>query len=136
MGQNTMYDLQIDTVTSTHKIIWEDNHRAMLSRKYWSNKRIKQMIPVWNRILKRSDAKQNSVDVISTNSRHSAYTSQLEPSITNDANASFTRPITEDSVHSSTILSDKHSIVGSNISFGIESPNMPTLHGESWHGFL
>ena len=48
-------------------------------------------------------------------------------SITNDANASLTQPITEDSVHSSTILSDEHSIIGSNISLGfIESPNMQT----------
>ena len=96
------------------------------------------MIPVWNRILKRSDAKQNSVDDVSADSGHSAYTSQpgpsdkddstisSQPSITNDANASFTQPITEDSVHLSTMLSDKHSIIGSNISFGIESPNMPT----------
>ena len=78
------------------------------------------------------------MDDISADSGHSAYTSQpgpsdkddstisSQPSITNDANASFTQPITEDSVHSSTILSDEHSIIGSNISFGIESPNMPT----------
>ena len=99
----------------------------MVSRKYWSNKRMKQMIPVWNRILKRSDAKQNSVDDVSADSGHSAYTSQPEPSITNDANASVTQPITEDSVHASTILANEHSIIGSNISFGIESPNTPTL---------
>ena len=66
------------------------------------------------------------MDDVSADSGHSAYTSQPEPSITNDANASFTQPITEDSVHSSTILADEHSIIGSNISFGIESPNMPT----------
>ena len=51
---------------------------------------------------------------------------QVRPSITNDANASFTRPITEDPVYWSAILSDKHSIIGSNISFRIESQNMPT----------
>ena len=131
-----MYDLQIDTKISTHEIIWEDTHRPVVSRKYWSKKRMKQMIPVWNRILKRSDAKQNSVDDVSADSGHSAYTSQpgpsdkddstisSQPSITSDANASFTQPITEDSVHSSTILADKHSIIGSNISFGVESPNI------------
>jgi len=126
MGQDAIHDLQIDTKISTHEIIWEDTHRPMVSRKYWSNKRTKQIIPVLNRILKRSDAKQNSVGDVSTDSGHSAYTSQPEPSITNDANASFTQPITEDSVHSSTILADEHSIIGSNISFGIESPNTPT----------
>ena len=56
MGQDTMHDLQIDTKISTHEIIWEDTHRPMVSRKYWSNKHTKQMIPVWNHILKRSDA--------------------------------------------------------------------------------
>ena len=91
-----------------------------------------------NHILKRSDAKQNSVDGVSADSGHSAYTSQpepsdkdgstisIQPSITSDANASFTQPITEDSVHSSTILADEQSIIRSNISFGIESLNMPT----------
>ena len=117
MGQDTMHDLQIDTKISTHEIIWEDTHRPMVSRKYWSNKCMKQMIPVWNRILKRSDAKQNSVGDISAGSGHSAYTSQPEPSITNDANDSFTQPITEDSVHLSPILSDEHLIIGSNTSF-------------------
>ena len=123
---------------STHKIIWEDTHRPMVSHKYWSNKRMKQMIPAWNRILKRSDAKQNSVDDVSADSGHSAYTSQpgpidkddftisSQPSVTSDANASFSHPIAENSVHSSTTLANQHSIIGSNISFEIESPNMPT----------
>ena len=108
----------------------------MVSRKYWSNKRMKQIIPVWNRILKRSDAKKNSVDNVSSNSGHRTYTSQPEPSneddstipiqtsVTSDANASFTHPIAEDSVHSNTILAGEHSIIESNISFGIESPNI------------
>ena len=72
---------------------------------------------------------------VSTNSGHSAYTSQpgpsdkddstisSQPSVTSDANASFTHPIAEDSVHLSTILANQHSIIGSNIFFGIESPN-------------
>ena len=96
---------------STHEIIWGGTHRPMVSRKYWSNKRMEQMIPVWSRILKRSDAKQNSVDGVYADSGHSAYTSQpgpsdkddstisSQPSITNDANASFTQTNTEDSVH-------------------------------------
>ena len=138
MGQDTMHDLHIDTKISTHDIIWGDTHKPMVSRKYWSNKRMQQMIPVWNRILKLSDAKENSVDDVSADSGHSAYTAQpgpsdkddsttsSQPSVTSDANASFTQPITEDSVHSSTILADEHLIIGSNISFGIESPNMPT----------
>ena len=78
------------------------------------------------------------MDDVSADSRHIAYTSQPEPndkgdstissqhSATSDANASFTYPIADDSVHLNTILTDKHSIIGSNISFGIESPNMPT----------
>ena len=112
------------------RLFWEDTHRPMVSRKYWSNKRMKQMIPVWNHILKRSNAKQNSVDNVSTDSGHSITnddcTISSQPSITNDANASFTQPITEDPVHSSTMLADEHSIIGSNILFGfIESPNMP-----------
>ena len=139
MGQDTMHDLQIDTKISTHEIIWEDTHRPMVSRKYWSNKRMKQMIPVWNCILKRSDAKKKSVDEVSANSGNITYTytSQSGPSdkdnstissqlgVTGDANASFTWPIAEDLVHSNTILADEHSIIGSNISFGIESLNMP-----------
>ena len=80
------------------------------------------------------------MDDVSADSGHSSHTSQpglsitnddstvsSQPSITNDANVSFTQPITEDSVHSRATLADKHSIIGSNISFGfIESPNMPT----------
>ena len=54
----------------------------------------------------------------------STISSQL--SVTRDANASFTQPIAEGSVHSSTTLANQHSIIGSNISFEIESPNMPT----------
>ena len=75
LGQETMHDLQIDTKISTQGSIWKDTHRPMVSRKKLSHKRMKQMIPVWNRILKRSDAKQNSVGDISTDSGHSAYTS-------------------------------------------------------------
>ena len=78
MGHETMHDLQIGTKISTHEIIWKDTHRPMVpmvSHKYWSNKHMKQMIPVWSRILKRSDANQNSVDDVSADSGHSAYTS-------------------------------------------------------------
>ena len=126
IGQDTMHDLQMDTKISTHEIIWDGIHKPMVSRKYWSNKRVKQLIPVWNRILKRSDAKENSVNNASADSGHSPYTNQSESSVTNDADASFTHPITENSVNSDTVLADEHSIIGSNISFGIESPNMPT----------
>ena len=99
---------------------------------------MKQMIPVWSHILKRSDAKKNSVDNASANSEYSTDTSQpgtndkddstisSQPSVTGDAEASFARPIAENLVHSSTILANKDSIIGSNISFGIESPNTPT----------
>ena len=85
------------------------------------------MIPVWNRILKRSDAKKNSVDNVSSNSGHSTYTSQLRPSneddstissqtsVTSDAKSSFTHQNAEDSVHSNTIFADEHSIIGSNM---------------------
>ena len=78
------------------------------------------------------------MDDVSADSGQSAYTSQpgpndkdnstisSQPIITSGANASFTQPITEDSVHSSTILAVEHSIIGSNISFRIESQNMPT----------
>ena len=66
------------------------------------------------------------MDDVSAYCAHSAYTSQPEPSITNDANASFSQPITEDSVHSSTILSNEPSIIVSNISLEIESSNTPT----------
>ena len=133
-----MHELQIDTKISTHEIA--DAHRPMVSRQHWSDKRMKQMIPVWNCILKRSDAKKKSVDEVSANSGNITYTytSQSGPSdkdnstissqlgVTGDANASFTWPIAEDLVHSNTILADEHSIIGSNISFGIESPDMPT----------
>ena len=72
------------------------------------------------------------------NAGHSIYTSQprtsdtddsrisSQPSVTSDANASFTRPIAEESVHLNTTLPNQHSIIGSNISFGINSPNAPT----------
>ena len=78
------------------------------------------------------------MDNVSADSGHSAYTGQpgpsdkddsttpSQPSVTSDANASFNQPITEDQVHSSTILADEHLIIGSNISFGIESPIIPT----------
>ena len=81
IGQDTMHDLQIDTKISTHEIVWGDTHKPMVSRTYWSNKRMKQMIPAWNRILKRSYAKENSVDDVSADadSGHSAYTSQPGP---------------------------------------------------------
>ena len=46
MGQDTIHDLQIDTKISTHEIILDGTHRPMVSRKYWSNKRMKQMIPL------------------------------------------------------------------------------------------
>ena len=46
MGQDTMHALQIDTKISTNEIIWEDTHMPMVNRKYWSNKHMKQMIPV------------------------------------------------------------------------------------------
>ena len=127
MGQDTIHDLQTDTKISTHGIIWEDTHRPMVSRKYWSNKRMKHMIPVWNRILKRSDAMENSVDNASADSGHSPYTNHSEPSATDDADASFTNKITEDSVESDRVLSDENSIIGSNILFEfIGSPNTPT----------
>ena len=86
------------------------------------------------------------MDDASADSGHSAYTSRPEssdkddssissqPIITNDENASFTQPTTEDSVHSSTILSDEHSIIVNNISFGIESPNMPMHANRSSFG--
>ena len=126
-----MHDLQIDTTISTYKIIWGDTHRPMVSRKYWSKNRMKQMIPVWNRVLKRSNAKKNSVDHVSANSGYSTYASQPGPnvkddstmssqsSVASDAEASFTQPITEDLVHSSTILTNQDSVIGSNVSFGI-----------------
>ena len=136
MGQNTMHELNIDTKISTHEIIWGDTHRPMVSCKYWSNKCMKLMIPVWNRILKRSDAEKDSVNDGSADSGHSTYTSHSgpsdkdgstissQPSITSDTNASFTHPIAEKSVHSNTTLANQHSIIGSNISFGTESSNM------------
>ena len=112
MGQETMHTLKIDTKISTHGVIWEDTHRpmamAMVSRKYWSNKCRKQTIPVWNRILKRSDAEKNSMNNVSAYSGESTYTSQpgpsdkddytisSQPSVTSDANVSFTRPIAEE----------------------------------------
>ena len=134
-----MYDLQIDTKISTQEVIWGKalTGLCMVSRKYLSNKRTQQMIPVWNSILKHSDAKKNSVDGVSANLRYS-NTSQLWPSnkddstissrlsVTSDANASFTSPIVEDSVHSSTTLANQRTIIRRNISFGIESPNTPT----------
>ena len=96
------------------------------------------MIHVWSCILKRPDAKKNYAGDVSANSGHSTYTSQPGPSdkddstissqprVTSDANASFTHPIAEESVHSNTRLANQHSIIGSTISFGIESPNTPT----------
>ena len=96
------------------------------------------MIPVWNHILKSSDTKKNSVDEVSANSGYSTYTSQSRPSdkddftmssqlsVTSDANAFFTQPIAEDSVNSTTMHANQHSVIGSNISFGIESPDTPT----------
>ena len=105
MGQETMHDLQNDAKISTHEIIWEDTHRPMASCKYWSKKSIKQMILVWSRTLKRSDAKKNTTDDVSAKLGHSAYISQPGPSnkddstissqfsVTSDANASFTQTI-------------------------------------------
>ena len=78
------------------------------------------------------------MDDLSASSGHSDYTSQPGPSdkdnstrssqlsVTNDANASFTKPIAEVLVHSSATLANQHSVIENNISFGIESPNMPT----------
>ena len=76
---------------------------------------MKQMIPVWNRILKRSDAKKDFLDNILADLGHSSYTNQSESSVTDDADASFTHPISEDSVHSDAVLADEHLIIGSNI---------------------
>ena len=68
--------------------------------------------------------KENSVDDVSANLRHSAYISQPEPSdkddsttssqlsVTSDTNASFSQPIEEDSVHSSTTLTNQHQSLG------------------------
>ena len=111
----------------------------MVSHKYWSNKRMKQMFPVWNRILKRSDAKNNSVDNVSANSGYSTYTSQPGPSnkdestissqlsVTSDANASFTQPIVKYSVHSSTTLTNQDSIIGSNPEYKEDLHNQPVI---------
>ena len=115
----------------TRLCIWGDTHRPMVSRKYWSKNRMKQMIPVWSRSLKHSDEKKNYVDNVSANSGYSTDPSQLEPnnkddstissqpSVTSDAEVLFSQPIAEDLVYSSTILANQDSIIGSDISFGI-----------------
>ena len=46
MGQVTMHNLKIDTKMSTHEIVWEDIHRPMVSRDYWSSDRMKRRTPV------------------------------------------------------------------------------------------
>ena len=46
MGQGTMHTLNIDTKMSTHEIIWEDIHRPMVSRDYWTKDRMQSMISV------------------------------------------------------------------------------------------
>ena len=74
-GQVTMHALKIDTKMSTHKIVWEDIRRPMVSRDYWSSDRVKRMTPVWKEYFKRLDAKKDSADDDFVNSGYTTVSS-------------------------------------------------------------
>ena len=131
IGQNTMRDLKLDVKISTDEIIWDNIRRPMVSRKYWSNNRMRKMIPVWQRYLKRLDNNKDFAGDDAVNSGYSSRPSLIErddtstvssyDSVTSDATSvTFADAIAEDSVHSSTVFTDNDSLIGSVLSFNLE----------------
>ena len=132
MGQVTMHALKIDTKMSTHKIVWEDIHRPMVSRDYWSSNRMKCMTPVWKEYLKRLDAKKDSADDDSVNSGYTTNASDTSrpgllprnddstastPSTRDSKSVSIADPFAEDLVQPNVALTKEDAIIGTELSF-------------------
>ena len=124
MGQVTMHNLKIDTKVSTHEIIWEDIHRPMVNRNYWSKGRMKEMIPVWNRYLERLDAKKNGESPRQTLNTNMG-SSTAEPGLARVRSAarsvSFAQPMEEELVH----FTDQEEVVGSGLVYDLD--DLPTI---------
>ena len=123
MGQVTMHNLKIDTKVSTHEIIWEDIHRPMVNRNYWSKGRMKEMIPVWNRYLERLDAKKNGESPRQTLNINMG-SARAEPGLSDVRSAgrsvSFAQPMREELVN----FTDQEEAVGSGMVYDLD--DLPT----------